>query len=191
MKRRRPLTSQTGMLGRMVSEAVSDLWDAMVPGALGQFSLQFPEPNEFATHEDRLDTMGRRSSKNVCTRCARTPSLTWTVAVALALILRASPGMAVGNTVATAGPPQPSQSRLCAPIESARAYVTTLAAEDVGGQALGARVLAQSLRSAGAKGDIVVLVPLDRVHGKTVDSLRRDGLTVHIVPRGLKTGENF
>ncbi|CAM9796160.1 unnamed protein product, partial [Sphacelaria rigidula] len=54
-------------------------------------------------------------------------------------------------------------------------------------QVLGPRVLAQSLRSAGAKGDIVVLVPLDRATGSNVDALRRDGLTVHIVPRGLQT----
>lgn len=58
-----------------------------------------------------------------------------------------------------------------------------------GDRLLGARVLAQSLRSAGAKGDVVVLVPLDRATTATVDSLRRDGLTVQIVPRGLQSGE--
>lgn len=88
-----------------------------------------------------------------------------------------------------------SASRLCSPADSARAYVTTLASsggkdkDSTGsGQVLGARVLAQSLRSAGAKGDIVVLVPMDRATAANVDSLRRDGLTVQIVPRGLQSG---
>lgn len=82
--------------------------------------------------------------------------------------------------------------RLCTPPEEARAYVTTLANEsdregvDV---ALGPRVLAQSLRMAGAKGDIVVLVSIDRYTGTIVDALRRDGLTVYRVPRGLQSGE--
>lgn len=88
-----------------------------------------------------------------------------------------------------------SASRLCSPADSARAYVTTLAScggkdkDSTGsGQVLGARVLAQSLRSAGAKGDIVVLVPMDRATAANVESLRRDGLTVQIVPRGLLSG---
>lgn len=85
----------------------------------------------------------------------------------------------------------PSQ-RLCTPPEEARAYVTTLAnesdREDVD-VALGPRVLAQSLRMAGAKGDIVVLVSIDRYTGTIVDALRRDGLTVYRVPRGLQSGE--
>lgn len=100
-------------------------------------------------------------------------------------------------------------SRLCSPADNARAYVTTFPTDSGGGHGgaggsgvsnrgdggahgagvLGARVLAQSLRSAGAKGDVVVLVPLDKATGANVDSLRRDGLTVHIVPRGLQSGE--
>lgn len=93
-----------------------------------------------------------------------------------------------------------SASRLCSPADSARAYVTTLASSGAGNgkgskgyttvsdQVWGARVLAQSLRSAGAKGDIVVLVPTDRATAANVDSLRRDGLTIEFVPRGLLSG---
>lgn len=108
------------------------------------------------------------------------------LSTSLSFVAAAASGEATANTsdgpqaAATAG-------RFCAPAESARAYVTTLAGE-ARGQVLGPRVLAQSLRSSGAKGDIVVLVPLDRATGANVDSLRRDGLTVHIVPRGLQTG---
>lgn len=90
-------------------------------------------------------------------------------------------------------------SRLCSPSEDSRAYVTTIADNDGGGgssgraksgdRLLGARVLAQSLRSAGARGEVVVLVPRDRADAATVDSLRRDGLTVQVVPRGLQSGE--
>ncbi|CAM9304655.1 unnamed protein product [Scytosiphon promiscuus] len=94
-------------------------------------------------------------------------------------------------------------SRLCSPPDDSRAYVTTIADNGGGGggaggkgsrggdksedRLLGARVLAQSLRSAGAKGEVVVLVPLERATATTVDSLRRDGLTVQIVPRGLQS----
>lgn len=86
-------------------------------------------------------------------------------------------------------------SRLCSPAEDSRAYVTTIADNGSGGgsesvdRLLGARMLAQSLRSAGSKGDVVVLVPLDKATTATVDSLRRDGLKVHIVPRGPQAGE--
>lgn len=97
---------------------------------------------------------------------------------------------AKSNTLVDAQADVATTSRLCAPAEGARAYVTTLAGE-ARGQVLGPRVLAQSLRSSGAKGDIVVLVPLDRASGANVDSLRRDGLTVHIVPRGLQTGTSL
>lgn len=98
--------------------------------------------------------------------------------------------------------------RLCSPAENTRAYVTTLASDSVndsggvgisgssrgrrngadGGGVLGPRVLAQSLRSAGAQADVIVLVPLDKATGSIVSSLRRDGLTVRIVPRGLQSG---
>eukprot|EP00752_Nemacystus_decipiens_P012657 g11211.t1 len=103
----------------------------------------------------------------------------------------------------------PTLSRLCSPAEDARAYVTTIADNGSGGggggggggaeeegevetdksgdRLLGARVLAQSLRSAGAKGEVVVLVPRDRAHSATVEALRRDGLKVQIVPRGLQS----
>lgn len=102
-----------------------------------------------------------------------------------------SPESTKKNTIGANAATSPSQ-RLCTPPEEARAYVTTLAN---GGDrkdfdvALGPRVLAQSLRMAGAKGDIVVLVPVDRYTGTTVDALRRDGLTVYAVPRGLQSGE--
>lgn len=89
-------------------------------------------------------------------------------------------------------------SRLCSPAEGSRAYVTTIAnnggdgggggGDRSGDRLLGARVLAQSLRSAGAKGEVVVLVPRRRASAATVDSLRRDGLTVRIV-EGLRSGE--
>ncbi|CAM9384512.1 unnamed protein product, partial [Ectocarpus sp. 12 AP-2014] len=128
-----------------------------------------------------------------------------TVVLAVAL-LRAT---AAAAAAATATSPVPADfrpaatvlsSRLCSPAEDSRAYVTTIAAiggrfgasggsnrDKSGDRLLGARVLAQSLRSAGAKGDIVVLVPLERATGPTVDSLRRDGLTVQIVPKGLQS----
>ena len=92
-------------------------------------------------------------------------------------------------------------SRLCSPAEDSRAYVTTIAdngsgsgkggVDKSGDRLLGARVLAQSLRSAGAKGEVLVLVPRDRANTATVDSLRRDGLKVQIVPRGLQSGEKM
>ncbi|CAM9231367.1 unnamed protein product, partial [Ectocarpus sp. 12 AP-2014] len=111
----------------------------------------------------------------------------------LAVALRAT---AAAAAAATATSPVPADfrpaatvlsSRLCSPAEDSRAYVTTIAAigggfgasggsnrDKSGDRLLGARVLAQSLRSAGAKGDIVVLVPVERATGPTVDSLRRD-----------------
>ncbi|CAM9285561.1 unnamed protein product, partial [Ectocarpus sp. 4 AP-2014] len=127
-------------------------------------------------------------------------------AVLAVALLRAT---AAAAAAATANSPVPADfrpaatalsSRLCSPAEDSRAYVTTIAAigggfgasggsngDKSGDRLLGARVLAQSLRSAGAKGDIVVLVPLERATGPTVDSLRRDGLTVQIVPKGLQS----
>ncbi|CAM9184361.1 unnamed protein product [Ectocarpus sp. 8 AP-2014] len=127
-------------------------------------------------------------------------------AVLAATLLRAT---AAAAAAAAATSPLPADfrpaatalsSRLCSPAEDSRAYVTTIAAggfgasggsgsngDKSGDRLLGARVLAQSLRSAGAKGDIVVLVPLERATGPTVDSLRRDGLTVQIVPKGLQS----
>ncbi|CAM9512745.1 unnamed protein product, partial [Discosporangium mesarthrocarpum] len=77
-------------------------------------------------------------------------------------------------------------TRLCVPSETNRAYVTALA-ED-GGGVLGARVLAQSLRVAGSKGDIVVLVPYNMATAATLDVLKRDGLRVHVVQRGVQSG---
>lgn len=130
----------------------------------------------------------RRSS---CSNSSSTTTTTlWRIALALGYLSTLSTYSATATTTNTnisPGAPNRSSNRLCAPAENTRAYVTTLAGE-ARGQVLGPRVLAQSLRSAGAKGDIVVLVPLDRATGSNVDALRRDGLTVHIVPRGLQTG---
>ncbi|CAB1103174.1 GT8 [Ectocarpus sp. CCAP 1310/34] len=131
-----------------------------------------------------------------------------TTAVLAVALLRAT-AAAAAAAVATVTSPVPADfrpaatalsSRLCSPAEGSRAYVTTIAAigggfgasggsngDKSGDRLLGARVLAQSLRSAGAKGDIVVLVPLERATGPTLDSLRRDGLTVQIVPKGLQS----
>lgn len=114
------------------------------------------------------------------------------VAVALACVASLSSDVPLSTAAAVAASAEDDflavhSTRLCAPADDARAYVTTLAGE-ARGQVLGPRVLAQSLRSAGAKGDIIVLVPVDKATGTNVDALRRDGLTVHIVPRGLQTG---
>ncbi|CAM9320735.1 unnamed protein product [Chrysoparadoxa australica] len=70
-------------------------------------------------------------------------------------------------------------ARLCAPLESRRAYVTSLTkASD---HVLGARVLARSLRDASVAAEIVVLVSSDRADPGTLAALRRDGLIVHVV----------
>lgn len=144
-----------------------------------------PDDSSSDNTRERLPT--RRRS-----RCSDNSSTTTTALWRIALALGYMSTLSAHSTTATAtdippGAPNRSSNRLCAPAENTRAYVTTLAGE-ARGQVLGPRVLAQSLRSAGAKGDIVVLVPLDRATGSNVDALRRDGLTVHIVPRGLQTG---
>lgn len=152
----------------------------------------------------------RRRSAATSPRSAATSPLPRRRAAATAVLAAALLRAAAVVTAATATSPLPADfrpaatapsSRLCSPAEDSRAYVTTIAAigggvgasgsngDKSGDRLLGARVLAQSLRSAGAKGDIVVLVPLERASGPTVDSLRRDGLTVQIVPRGLQSGK--
>lgn len=163
--------------------------------ALGQTSSSrlaaenFQHASCFDGAAARLRSNGARPNVYARRVRSRGSSLVWSAIFALALILNPAAGSAVSLTKTAASAAASTSSRLCAPGDGARAYVTTLAEEEAGGQALGARVLAQSLRSVGAKGDIVVLVPLDRATGENVNALQRDGLTVHIVPRGLQTGE--
>ena len=161
----------------------------------------------------RRTTGGRRRRRSSSIVRTAATALTLAVLVSLpapSLGIDSSPGASAAHAPSASNPginhkkkdgttTTSHSSRLCTPPERARAYVTTLASDsggEAGGRgnggvsdaALGPRVLAQSLRSAGAKGDIVVLVPLDRYTGTSVDALRRDGLTVHIVPRGLQSG---
>lgn len=154
------------------------------------------------------------------TSCARAAAIALLLAATLSLSTTAAAAAAgVGGSEfrTTAAGATTTSSRLCSPADDSRAYVTTIAPDDVlgdqdigngdddvsllratfgggegggagggegqGGGLMGARVLAQSLRSAGAKGDVVVLVPLERATEANLEALRRDGLKVQVVPR--------
>lgn len=189
MKRRLSYSSSVANMSHLPLDAGCNNGIATSDGALGQQLHQSVEVKN-STAGGKSTAVARRPLRQrvICGRCSRPSSMSWIAVIGLVLVSRASLFTVAGSPASASDPPP--TSRLCAPPESARAYVTTLADEETVGQGLSVRVLAQSLRSAGAKGDIIVLVPLDRSHGKTVDSFRRDGLTVHTVPRGLQTGEN-
>lgn len=188
--------------------------------------------NSFVSKPRRPRIRGSAASAAAAAACAR-PRASCTRAAAVALLLAATVGLSTATattavvggsgfgTTAAAGATTTS-SRLCSPADDSRAYVTTIAPDDIlgdgdngesdddlslpratfgggggagdggeGGGVMGARVLAQSLRSAGAKGDVVVLVPLERATEANLETLRRDGLKVLVVPRApqQQTGE--
>lgn len=155
-------------------------------------------------HGRRRRRRPRPASRSIAQRSGSVSRAAAAIAIALVTVslstnaAGAAAGAAAGlvseHRLPASGPiSTATAARLCSPADDSRAYVTTLASGHgaPGGGAIGARVLAQSLRSAGAMGDVVVLVPLDKASGENVESLRRDGLTVHIVPRGLQSGDLF
>ena len=67
----------------------------------------------------------------------------------------------------------------CIPEECRRAYVTTLVAPS--DHVLGPRVLAQSLREAGARAQVVVVLSRDRADSATLALLKNDGFVAHVM----------
>ena len=146
------------------------------------------------------------------TSCARAAAIALLLAATLGLSTAAAAAAVGGSEIGTAATGATTSSRLCSPADDSRAYVTTIAPDDIngdhdlgdgdddaslprasvgggegsegqGGGVMGARVLAQWLRSAGAKGAVGVLVPLERASEANLEALRRDGLKVQVVPR--------